>query len=249
MVLDGLPTPLSYRASDVRKQRIREALLKFAEETFQSSSESCDGPSNGKLRQVASRLPTAVVAPISPTPPFVISLIVPKLNLNRDSTVVDLGCGDGRWILAAYKEYGCRCIGCDIDDARLCLASRQIDSVLQSKSIPPSEDMRIKVVKRDVFEFLKGSEGKKEDSPLLLDVVDVLIVYLFRKAMHQIVDILKDHGIVPLRRGEMVGEDNPRSIISIVSVGFTLPSYMPLWQDQFEGIRIYLYQAKRLGAT
>jgi len=246
MVFESSPTaPSSTNKSDCRKRRIRQALLNFADEKFQRTSENDDDNDHppSEQQQVAYHLAAVVVAPISPTPPEVISRILPKLNMTPNSTVVDLGCGDGRWILAAYKEYGCRCIGCDIDDARLNLA-RQNSFELMSE-----ENRRIKFVKRDVFEFLRGAEGENEDSLPLLDVVDVVIVYLFRKAMRQIAEILRERGIIPIRRGGMGEEGEYRRFVSIVSVGFTLPSYTPFWQDRFGGIRIYLYRAERLDGT
>jgi len=161
-------------------------------------------PLQGKIR---------VVAPISPTPLTVIFLILPKLNLTPKSTVVDLGCGDGRWILAAYRTYGCRCIGCDIDDVRLDLARKEISKVQSSSSSGSSSSSSnlstkqtdrktITIVKRDVFEFLRGGKDgvPNINTPPLLDTVDVVIVYLFRTAMQQIASILRERGIVPMRR-------------------------------------------------
>jgi len=46
-----------------------------------------------------------------------------------------------------------------------------------------------------------------------------------------------------MEEGEEEGE---RRVVSILSVGFALPSFTPFWQDRFGGIRIYLYRAERI---
>jgi len=32
------------------------------------------------------------------------------LKPTKTDVLIDLGCGDGRWLIAAAKKYGCRCI-------------------------------------------------------------------------------------------------------------------------------------------
>jgi len=36
--------------------------------------------------------------------------------------VIDLGCGDGRWLSAISRRVDCACFGVEIDDSRLSLA-------------------------------------------------------------------------------------------------------------------------------
>jgi ribosomal protein L11 methylase PrmA len=40
-------------------------------------------------------------------------------QVTKDDVVYDLGCGDGRILVAAATRYGCRCVGFDIDPVRV----------------------------------------------------------------------------------------------------------------------------------
>jgi cyclopropane fatty-acyl-phospholipid synthase-like methyltransferase len=42
--------------------------------------------------------------------------------VGKADVVVDLGCGDGRIVVAAAKKYGCRAVGYDFDPERVRLA-------------------------------------------------------------------------------------------------------------------------------
>jgi uncharacterized protein (TIGR03000 family) len=50
-----------------------------------------------------------------PTPPEVVDKMLELANVKKDDVVYDLGCGDGRIVVAAAKKYGCRAVGVDID--------------------------------------------------------------------------------------------------------------------------------------
>jgi len=81
---------------------------------------------------------TQYMAPISPTPPGLIDGALMKLagEVNRETgfpllspgaTVIDLGCGDGRWLISTAQFFQSRscpvnCVGCDLDDALLAKA-------------------------------------------------------------------------------------------------------------------------------
>lgn len=40
-------------------------------------------------------------------------------GVRQDDVVYDLGCGDGRILVAAAKKYGCRAVGVDLDRLRV----------------------------------------------------------------------------------------------------------------------------------
>lgn len=74
---------------------------------------------------------TESVAVISPTPPDLINAIlsdIPNILMLTPAEMVgsmlmDLGCGDGRWLIAWVKSFpGCIGCGCDIDEERLLTA-------------------------------------------------------------------------------------------------------------------------------
>ena len=53
------------------------------------------------------------------TPHDVVEKMLRMVKITKDDVVYDLGCGDGRIVVAAAKRYGCRGIGFDIDDDRV----------------------------------------------------------------------------------------------------------------------------------
>lgn len=60
------------------------------------------------------------------TPPEVVDKMLEVGRITAKDVVYDLGCGDGRIVLAAARRYGCRAVGIDIDPERIkeCEASR-----------------------------------------------------------------------------------------------------------------------------
>jgi SAM-dependent methyltransferase len=53
--------------------------------------------------------------PFEPTPDDVVERMVRIAGLKKTDVVYDLGCGDGRIVIAAVKQAGCRGVGIDID--------------------------------------------------------------------------------------------------------------------------------------
>jgi SAM-dependent methyltransferase len=54
-----------------------------------------------------------------PTPHDVVAKMLDLAKTRRDDVVYDLGCGDGRIVVAAARRYGCRAVGVDIDPRRV----------------------------------------------------------------------------------------------------------------------------------
>ena len=78
--------------------------------------------------------PEAVVASQQATPDAVVEQVVNILALTKDDVLADLGCGDGRILIAATKRYGCRGIGIEIEPAIAETARRRVaDSGLSDK--------------------------------------------------------------------------------------------------------------------
>ena len=54
-----------------------------------------------------------------PTTTEVVDRMLDMANINPLDVVYDLGCGDGRIVIAAAKKYGTRGVGVDLDPARI----------------------------------------------------------------------------------------------------------------------------------
>jgi len=58
-------------------------------------------------------------APFVATPPAVVEAMLKLAKVTKNDIVYDLGCGDGRIVIAAAKNYGARGVGIDIDPQRI----------------------------------------------------------------------------------------------------------------------------------
>ena len=65
--------------------------------------------------------------PYVQTPPKVVTAMLRMARVGSKDVVVDLGCGDGRIIVAAAREFGARGIGYDIDPQRISEARRNAE--------------------------------------------------------------------------------------------------------------------------
>ena len=201
-----------------RKERIRSCLVAFAKKRFDEQNARCMETEASEDGAVICRPRPEILAPISPSNFDLIGLVLPKLGLTPDSLLVDLGCGDGRWIIAASDEYRCQCIGFDIDKERLDMATKAI-------SERGLTDL-VAVKWQDIFEAVESD---------VLANADVIVMYLFREAMKRLSKILQD-GI----RNEKVKPD-----ATIVCLGFHLPSFVPEWEgESSDGVRVYIYRAE-----
>jgi SAM-dependent methyltransferase len=66
--------------------------------------------------QTAARLPDVIYVA---TPPDVVNAMLKVANVKPTDLVYDLGCGDGRIVIAAAQGYGARGVGIDIDPQRI----------------------------------------------------------------------------------------------------------------------------------
>ena len=62
---------------------------------------------------------TASLAPYVPTPQDVVDRMLKLGGVTKDDVVYDLGCGDGRIVVTAAKQFGARGVGVDIDPQRI----------------------------------------------------------------------------------------------------------------------------------
>ena len=62
---------------------------------------------------------TEKLAPFVPTPQEVVDRMLQMADVKKGDVVYDLGCGDGRLVITAAKQYGARGVGVDIDPQRI----------------------------------------------------------------------------------------------------------------------------------
>ncbi|MFC2164117.1 SAM-dependent methyltransferase [Acidobacteriota bacterium] len=96
------------------------------------------------------------LAPFLGTPMVVVEKMLELAQVDGSDVVYDLGCGDGRIVITAAKEYGARGVGIDIDPQR----------------IQESEAGAIKAGVESLVEFLVGDAMK-------LDVSEATVLALY----------------------------------------------------------------------
>mmetsp|Transcript_5148 Transcript_5148/g.10790 ORF Transcript_5148/g.10790 Transcript_5148/m.10790 type:complete len:240 (+) Transcript_5148:939-1658(+) len=194
-----------------RKDSMRRALLKLAKDRFREMQ------STHQIQLLDSNL----AAPISPTPNLIIKTFLPHLKLDSSKLVVDLGCGDGRWLLATSKLTRCRSFGIDLDEDRLKIANQSI--------LEQNLNDRIEVQQRDVFDFVQN------DSKVFL-MADVFVLYLFRDAMVEMGKLLQERLC------------QQKKSVCVLSIGFALTGWKPSHEQRINGLKVYLYNT-RLNST
>jgi SAM-dependent methyltransferase len=73
-------------------------------------------PGSSTAQQTAG---AASLAPYVPTPQDVVDRMLALGQVTKDDVVYDLGCGDGRIVITAAKQFGARGVGVDIDPQRI----------------------------------------------------------------------------------------------------------------------------------
>ena len=78
-----------------------------------------------------------------PTPHEVVEIMLRLADVKKDDVVMDLGCGDGRIVVAAAKKVGCKAAGFDIDPVRV---KESLENVKTNKV----EDL-VTIEEKDIF--------------------------------------------------------------------------------------------------
>jgi len=73
--------------------------------------------------QADRRIPDVIYVP---TPKEVVEGMLKLAKVSRNDVVYDLGCGDGRIVIAAARQFGARSVGIDIDPIRVREAAENI---------------------------------------------------------------------------------------------------------------------------
>jgi SAM-dependent methyltransferase len=78
-----------------------------------------------------------------PTPDDVVDMMLHLARVSRDDILYDLGCGDGRIVVAAAKKYRCRAFGYDIDPERV---GESLENVRENRV-----RRLVKIEEKDIF--------------------------------------------------------------------------------------------------
>jgi SAM-dependent methyltransferase len=81
--------------------------------------------------------------PFVSTPYEVVEAMLKLAQVGPNDVVYDLGCGDGRFVIAAAREFGARGVGVDIDPARIAEAN----AAAQDEGVAD----RVRFVQQDLF--------------------------------------------------------------------------------------------------
>ncbi len=94
-----------------------------------------------------------------PTPYDVVDRMLKLAKVKKDDLLYDLGCGDGRFVVTAAKEYGCKSVGFDIDPERV---KESLENVKKN-----NVEHLVRIEQKDIF-------------TLDLSEADVITLYLLR---------------------------------------------------------------------
>lgn len=79
----------------------------------------CTSPGAFNAQQQGPPPQVAIRAPYVRTPPEVVRAMLKLAKVSKHDVVYDLGCGDGRIIITAAREFGARGVGIDIEAQRV----------------------------------------------------------------------------------------------------------------------------------
>jgi len=88
--------------------------------------------------------PPKLDVPFVPTPQDVVDRMLSMVKVNKADMVYDLGCGDGRIVVTAAREFGARGVGIDINPERITEAKANA----QKAGVAQRVDLRV----ADLFE-------------------------------------------------------------------------------------------------
>ena len=175
------------------------------------------------------------LAPFNPSSEQIQEKAMELLRLNENDILFDLGCGDGRLLIAAAMKYpGLRCVGIEIDPK---FAKRAADAVQQ---LPQNFRDKIDIREEDVLKQPMTSSQSKRDTVsdlTLMDDATALYLFVLPKGIIKIMPILE--ALVEKRKAE------GRSF-RVLSYMFKIHEWQPTVVDTTArgDLPIYLYEFK-----
>lgn len=111
------------------------------------------------------------LAPFVPTPQDVVDRMLELAGVSESDVVYDLGCGDGRIVITAAREYGARGVGIDIDPQRIAEANAnaEADGVQDLVTFIEQDAMTVDVSDATVVTLYLLSSSNLKLRPLLTE--------------------------------------------------------------------------------
>lgn len=137
-----------------------------------------------------------------------------NLDMSRQSIVVELGCGDGRWLKAIRDHFQCLCLGIEMDVGRIRLAADD-KSKSQKVFVSPRAPLgpRLELITADILS-------------IDLRLSTHLIFYLSVEGNKKIYEKIQ----AEVQRGTV-----------ILSCGFQMPDMIPVHVYRSHGLAAYKY--------
>ncbi|QJW97689.1 class I SAM-dependent methyltransferase [Frigoriglobus tundricola] len=162
------------------------------------------------------KLKTEIEVPFVPTNEKVVAAMLKLAQVKEGDTVYDLGCGDGRIVITAVKEFKAkRGLGIDFDPARL----KDCEARMKEEKLTAEQTKKLTFKQGDVLKM----------TPEDFKDVDVVTMYLLPRVNNQLKPILQK-GLKPGARvvshdfdmGEDWKEDKKEEVMSERSYSHTI---------------------------
>ena len=116
-------------------------LIAVALVTFAVATLPLDAQTTALAQQTPPRRPDVIWLP---TEDAVVTAMLKLAEVTKDDVVYDLGCGDGRIVIAAAKQFGAHGVGIDIDPERI----KEANAAAQRAGV----GSRVKFIEGDLFD-------------------------------------------------------------------------------------------------
>ena len=169
----GVPTVKGQKIGSVSvQQRLPVVETKWGTIDLETYQRNCDCPMCQGIRALQQQYrQTSLVRPVSaaqePTPDDVLQDVINLLALSPSDKLADLGCGDGRVLIAAVERYGCTAIGVEIDPQKADEARRNVQAAGLSN--------KVTIVTDDALRFWPADNG-----------VTAAVAYLYPDLLEQL---------------------------------------------------------------
>ncbi len=153
-----------------------------------------------------------------PTPAEVVDKMLELAQVTKDDLVYDLGCGDGRIVVAAAKKYGCKAVGFDIDPRRI---KESLENVQKN-----NVGHLVRIEQRDIF-------------TLDLSKANVITLYLLPELNVKLIpqlDKLKPGSRIVSHDFDMKGV-TPDKIVKVTSDGSYIDHTVYLWTTPLKKVK------------